>query len=605
MSQIKRRCHCLKREKTLAMPRSIIFFDTETEQVILDNGSIRQDLKLGWACFYKKSYGRHLSKEDWHYFENPLTFWTFVFRHLEPKQKLWIIARNIVFDFTVCQGWKYLRQAGFKLKFFHNEGTTCVISVKNKHGSILFCDSMNWFRESLEKTGQRINIPKMKIDFKTCNIVQLSTYCRNDVLIEMENFKGFIRFLESHSISRLCYTIGSTAMAAYLFGHYHKKIYIHNNEQAIDLERRSYTGGRVECFYIGSLNNSKYYLVDVNSLYPYVMANNDYPIKYKKQIVRPSVEDLTKYLNDFAVVADCIIQTREPAYPVKRDRTIFPVGRFRTVLTTGELRYAVTQGHIAEVNRLVLYHKACIFKTYVQRFYALRQQLKQQGNKEYENICKLLLNSLYGKFGQKGMVWDKIGECHGERDRVETCYSYDGKMKRQVRYLLGEIFELTGIVEAFNSFPAIASHVTSYGRMYLYDLMLKAGKGNYYYCDTDSLIVNAKGLEALTPLLNDTTLGYLKVENTVTGLVIKGLKDYELANKIVIKGIRKNAKQVEQGVYVQEQWPSFKGLLRSDDANVYTMHKTTKILNRKYYKGNVTETGEVEPYLIDETLLFV
>ncbi|GAG78649.1 unnamed protein product, partial [marine sediment metagenome] len=69
---------------------------------------------------------------------------------------------------TVVEGWKYLRQVGFKLKFFHNAGTCSIISVKGRFGSIVFLDIMNWFVESLAKTGQRIGMPKLKIDFETC-----------------------------------------------------------------------------------------------------------------------------------------------------------------------------------------------------------------------------------------------------------------------------------------------------------------------------------------------------------------------------------------------------------------------------------------------------
>ncbi|GAH54119.1 unnamed protein product [marine sediment metagenome] len=120
---------------------------------------------------------------------------------------------------------------------------------------------MNWFVESLEKTGKRIGIPKMKIDFATCTKPELSIYCKNDVLIELENFKLFIRFLEGNKVARLCYTRGSTAMAAFLLSHYTTKIYIHNNKQAIDLERDAYKGGRVECFCLGKFHNENYYIL--------------------------------------------------------------------------------------------------------------------------------------------------------------------------------------------------------------------------------------------------------------------------------------------------------------------------------------------------------
>ncbi|GAH69009.1 unnamed protein product, partial [marine sediment metagenome] len=251
-------------------PRHLIFFDTETWQEKTEDYSIRQRLRLGWACYYRRPYGRHTAKYEWFYFETQAAFWQFVLSHTARKEKLWCIARNLTFDFTVVKGWRHLRKADYKLKFFHNQGTCNIISVRNKNNAVVFLDSMNYFVESLEKTGERIGIPKLKIDFATCTKAELSIYCKNDVLIELENFKLFIRFLEGNKVARLCYTRGSTAMAAFLLSHYTTKIYIHNNKQAIDLERAAYKGGRVECFYLGDLNDDNYYMVDVNSLYPFV-----------------------------------------------------------------------------------------------------------------------------------------------------------------------------------------------------------------------------------------------------------------------------------------------------------------------------------------------
>ncbi|GAI72618.1 unnamed protein product, partial [marine sediment metagenome] len=101
-------------------------------------------LRLGWACYYRRSYGRHPAKADWFYFDTHIAFWQFVFEHTENKIKLWLIARNLTFDFTVLKGWRHLRKAKYKLKFFHNQGTCNIISVRNKSKSIVFLDSMNW-----------------------------------------------------------------------------------------------------------------------------------------------------------------------------------------------------------------------------------------------------------------------------------------------------------------------------------------------------------------------------------------------------------------------------------------------------------------------------
>ena len=595
MSSINRKPHIIKREKTLAIPRSIIFFDTETAQIKENDGNIRQEFILGWACFYGRAYGRHKEREHWQPINIISDFWDFVFSHTEPKNKLWIIARNIVFDFTVCKGWAYLKNEGYRLKFFHNNGVSVIVSVRKGNRSIVFLDSMNWFPEGLYKTGERIGIPKMSIDFSTCTKEYLSKYCRNDVLIELENFKLFIRFLLGNMISRLCYTRASTAMAAYLLRHYHTPIYIHNNREAIQLERDSYKGGRCECFYIGDCSDEKHYVLDVNSLYPFVMCRNVYPIKYKKMLHKISNNLLNTLCKDFAVVGRVQINTTEPVYAVRDKRTIFPIGRFITTLTTPEIKYALEHNHIEGVLDCVIYEQANIFSSYVNTLYTLRKDFASAGVKQYDVLCKYLLNSLYGKWGQKAEHWSKIGDVPNEPDREEILFTDSIPRVRRLRYLLGQLFELTGHGEAYNSFPAISSHVTAYGRLYLWQLMNICGHNNYLYCDTDSLIVNEAGYFSLAEYLDEHELGKLKLEYVTDTLSIYGLKDYVTDTKTVVKGIRKNAVKIKDCVYTQEQWPTFKGILKTKDANSYVVKKTIKHLSREYTKGIVQDNGQVTP----------
>ena len=53
--------------------------------------------------------------------------------------------------------------------------------------------------------------------------------------------------------------------------------------------------------------------------------------------------------------------------------------------------------------------------------------------------------------------------------------------------------ELLAYESIQESFPAIASAVTSYARAYLYNLIQIAGYHHCYYSDTDSLIVDKQG----------------------------------------------------------------------------------------------------------------
>jgi len=331
------------------------------------------------------------------------------------------------------------------------------------------------------------------------------------------------------------------------------------------------------------------------------MRDNLFPTKYVKLHRKMSPEQLAEQLEQYAVVARVLVKTDEPVYAIKRGRTIFPIGEFHTTLNTPELKYAIEHGHILQVYDAVTYEQANIFSSYVTTMYALRMKCKASGDRAYEQLVKYLMNSLYGKFGQKAEEWVKIGDCPNEPDREEMILNKPPKRVTRLRYLLGELFELQGWGEAYNSFPAIAAHVTASARLYLWELMQACGFGNFVYCDTDSLIVTQVGFDNLAPYLNNTELGMLKLEQTIDKLIIRGLKDYSTNYKTVIKGVRKKHTRTADGGYTQEQWPSFKGLFKSDDANTFVVKHVTKHLTREYTKGTVTENGIVKPFTLVQT----
>ena len=64
MGTIWRPCHEIKGERSMAMPRNLLFFDTETRMTTLPDGATEHRLRLGWACHWRRSYGRHVDRED-------------------------------------------------------------------------------------------------------------------------------------------------------------------------------------------------------------------------------------------------------------------------------------------------------------------------------------------------------------------------------------------------------------------------------------------------------------------------------------------------------------------------------------------------------------
>ena len=374
---------------------------------------------------------------------------------------------------------------------------------------------------------------------------------------------------------------------------------VKNNKPLTELERSSYRGGRVECFRLGKLSEQDYYLLDINSQYPYCMKTYPYP---KRQLYirdNPSPEFLMKVLTTKNAIADVLVHVDQPTYSVKHyNRLICPVGTFRVTLTSQELTRAIARGHLIKIYRLTAYSRGYIFADYVDWFYHHRMEFKTAGNPVYGFLCKLMLNSLYGKFGQRNEEWVFVREEPEMVDYVE--FEIDAQTGRRyvVRCIAGQVSETRGKVEGYNSFAAISAEVTANARMMLLDFIEAAGQQNVYYCDTDSLLVNQSGYDRLAESLHNTELGKLKLVEKAQLVTLHNVKDYVITGKTKIKGISKTAKKVSENEYITYQQQGVKASLHNKTANAMTWKRVPKKLHRIYEKGIVVNDQGVFPLIL-------
>ena len=222
----------------------------------------------------------------------------------------------------------------------------------------------------------------------------------------------------------------------------------------------------------------------------------------------------------------------------------------------------------------------------------------REENGALKQIAKLFLNSLYGKFGQRTRLFDKIGECERE-DGYEVVFDMETGERITYRFLNGEIWvESKDYIEGENSFVAIASAVSAYARCYLWSLIEKAGLENVFYCDTDSLIVNEEGYERLRDYLDDYKLGYLKCEGVAEEVVIRNAKDYTFGEEVKRKGVKKDAVEIAPNIFKQEQFERLRSAWRKGRVNEVIVKEQIKELKQEYKKGIVTESGRVKPFVL-------
>jgi len=331
------------------------------------------------------------------------------------------------------------------------------------------------------------------------------------------------------------------------------------------------------------------------------MQEHLYPTVLRGYTTRCKVADLERWMIDAAVCAEVEVNTDEPIYPVMLGHKLcFPVGRFRANLCTPELQYAMLRGHIDNVRKAAIYNHDDLFGGFVHDFYTKRLASMEAGDTVASSFYKVLMNSLYGKFGQHGLVYQEEGvtndltahkwtEIDAHTGQVVRWRQFGGLRQRQATEK-----------ESRESHPAIAAHVTAYARMLLWGFMQSAGHRNFMYCDTDSLLLNARGYHLLQSRLDSTALGELKLEWSGDEATIHGAKDYIMGDRKKTKGVKRNAVWTGENVITQERWSSLRGLIDSGQIVNPTTRKVVKRLRRVYDKGTVGDDGWVSPLVLGD-----
>lgn len=571
----------------------IITIDTET---INKNGVLVPYL----YCMYDGS-------KSYSFFGNdPYKIREDLFRHLlRRKYRGYSIYAHNLSRFDIIFLFKYIAYLhnieGYKVSPIIKDGDIISINIKNNKGiNITFKDSYLLLEASLLSLSKTFNCRDLKgtepilienkslspeecyytqdnfshysKDVKICNNFaewreEIQDYCRKDCTVLHEVLSKFNELIYNKFLLRIedYPTISSLSFAIY------RRHYLPINKvpvttgKVFDFIKDSYTGGSTDMFLPEGKN---LYCYDVNSLYPFIMRNNLFPIGKINEF-----EGDINILKDIYWIGDVDITTKSDLqhpylqihYKMNGSyRTISPNGSFSMKIHKPEYLNSVKDYKITIKNGY-FFKEDNIFKKFVDNLYALRMNYPKGDPMNY--TCKLILNSLYGRFGmrpiitqQKFMMKNEFLELSSKYDIIEVLDLEDSG--------LFVIYEDEKLINKDHKVSVgIASAVTSYARSYMSRFK---NNENYklYYTDTDSIFID-------TPLSNEEIgldLGKFKLEYIFKEAVFLGPKIYagitdnnEYISKV--KGF-KNAKSIV--------FNDFKSLLNKD--------KSLNLQHNKWYK---------------------
>ncbi len=281
-------------------------------------------------------------------------------------------------------------------------------------------------------------------------------------------------------------------------------------------EKQAYKGGRTEVFkrMFNRQTHRKLYYFDINSSYPSSMVK-EMPFKYISTIPK---EEKTYGVKDIIEYNNYLSRVEYIGKDKKFIQNILTRVDEGDIIATNDTEYSYNWGcELIEAikNGCKVYIKSCdryepkaIFKEYSEHYYKERLGIKET-NVAKANFFKLLLNSLYGKFGQKNFT--KKVMCKNSNEMYEIL----GKDNKLINFEVLEnnmLFEYETKGSEYNSIGKLvrfSSYITALSRCKLSEIIRDIGVEHIYYCDTDSIFTDKKPSDKF---INATELGMWKEE---------------------------------------------------------------------------------------------
>lgn len=427
-----------------------------------------------------------------------------------------IYFHNLKFDGSFILNWLLNKEYQYKDRLYKNDnkGYTTLISEEGafyqitinfrKGCQITIQDSLKLLPFSVKNIAYGFNLPikKGEIDYNNYTITdEVLDYVFNDVSIVA---------LALNDIKTNGMNYMTTASCAY-HNFLDTCIFANSFFPVLDEEfliewRKAYRGGRSQVnpiFKNVILHNVKRY--DINSMYPYIMHDMELPIGMPIKC-----EEIGKYKFELYKV-DIEFSLKDNHLPtLLKKNTLYGDGSYY------EESDGIIELHISSIDyQILLRHydikyikfieiwgfktTTCLFKNYIDKWY----KVKNENTGAKRIIAKLMLNSLYGKFGSNCKGKSKI-----------PLIEEDGSLG----------FKLGEEVSMRKYYLPIAIAITSYAHLLIDDAIMETGYDNFVYCDTDSV----------------HTLGTLPMD----------MVDKSILGKFKLEGIEIKSKYVRQKTYI-------------------------------------------------------
>lgn len=600
--QRPRQNHWIRHNHQNRIPARWVAFDTEAKRDASKTGEI-QTWRLGCAVRWRSDL-KNGDAAEWSRNTTPENLWEWVTDFCRPKTRTVVWACNLGYDVRIAAAMDILPRLGWHLDWCNLGSQVSTMTWRSERGTLTFADITSWLPMSLEKIGELVGIPKMKMPNSNSSQKAWWEYCENDVRILYTAASQLIEFVRSEDLGNWQPTGAGMAFATWRHKFLKHSILVHNNEDALKAERKAMHTGRAEAWRHGRLIGDQWTEVDLRQAYVHIARDTELPTKLKWHEGALTLAQYRNLCRRFRVLARVHVQTTVPSVPVySQGRTIWPVGSFDTWLWDCECDSAIASADSVKISEAYVYTKAPVLSEWARWVLEVQERADGHVPDTVRRYVKHSGRTLIGRIALRTAQW----AVWGTNPEGEAGISYVVDSETGVVNRLMHVGDRTMIeearIEGQDSLPQITGYITARCRVLLWEAMGVAGYDNIAHVDTDSLLVNAAGLGNLRRHFGDSFDAVWQPKGTYRHLTVYGPRNYRADGVRKLAGIPGGAKETSANRFDGVTWSSIAGDMANGDTSSVTITNKSWQMNIKDPRRNKAPGGRTRtiPKVLGQT----
>ena len=500
-------------------------------------------------------------------FDEPEALWREITGYTRVHGRTWLVGHGMGNQLRLAQAFKYLPRLGWVANpDVIISDTTVSIGWHREKLSLLAVDLFSYLPHDLPVIQARTKT------FSECDAIFAA-------------FMDLASLQHDHDLGNFSRTGASNASNHFRHVHMHTRIFVHDDERALQAEKESIYTGRTEAHRWGTFHDLDER--DLSMAYPRVGLDTPLPVRLLgrgpgKSLVLQGQIALVR-----AQVTTCV-----PILPARDASTgiSWPTGSFEGWYWQPELDLAVEYGAVVTPMEQYVYEAAPVLETWA------RAIIASQTNPSLTPVQQMAMKhwgrALIGKFGAQVPNWGPYARFEGVDLEVSRTVM-DG-VPKEILTIGGRSLVAEGKGYADHAFPALMSRVISECRVRLWRLMCMAGLEHVFYVDTDSLFVDREGSRRLRGHVEQGGGWGLVLKRHHREVTIYGPRQLVTSRDgLRVSGLPKSAHSLDDG-YEADVTESFRiGAQRGHAGEVVTRRRGFRLqgtdTRRVHLEGGFTE----------------